>query len=57
MHAPNQIQNSEDILLWADGTWCFRHELHWMTHMSDDYQTLAFDTSAWSELIASVEAD
>lgn len=32
--------SSEDILRWSDGTWCFRYELHEMTHMSDDYEVI-----------------
>lgn len=30
----------DDILRWADGTWCFRYELHEMTHMSDDFEVI-----------------
>jgi hypothetical protein len=26
------------IAEWPDGTWCDLHDLHEMTHMSDDYQ-------------------
>lgn len=25
------------ICFWPDGTWCYRHELEQMTHMSDDF--------------------
>lgn len=28
------------IFYWPDGTWCYRHELEQMTHMSDDYGEL-----------------
>lgn len=33
-----------DIYLWPDGTWCFGDELNAMTHMSDDYVWLAYDS-------------
>jgi hypothetical protein len=32
--------SQEDILRWPDGTWCFRCELYWMSHMSDDYEVI-----------------
>ena len=25
------------ICYWPDGTWCYRHELEQMSHMSDDF--------------------
>lgn len=25
------------ICYWPDGTWCYRHELEQMAHMSDDF--------------------
>lgn len=25
------------ICYWSDGTWCYRHELEQMAHMSDDF--------------------
>lgn len=30
---PDEIQ----ICYWPDGTWCYRHELEQMGHMSDDF--------------------
>ena len=35
-----------DIIVWPDGTWCFRYELHEYTHMSDDYLVLPIDSIA-----------
>jgi hypothetical protein len=43
--------NLEDILMWPDGTWCYRHELSEMTHMSDDYRVIAFDSAEYKELM------
>lgn len=30
----------DDAIVWPDGTWCFRHELAEMTHMSDDFEVV-----------------
>lgn len=27
----------DDVMIWPDGTWCYRVELSEMTHMSDDF--------------------
>jgi hypothetical protein len=37
-------------MLWPDGTWCYRHELSEMNHMSDDYEIIAFGSSKYLEL-------
>lgn len=29
--------SQEDVIVWCDGTWCFREELHEVNWMSDDY--------------------
>lgn len=39
--------SQEDIMLWSDGTWCFRDELEEMTHMSDDYKVLLENSTEW----------
>jgi hypothetical protein len=39
--------SSEDILIWADCTWCYRYELSEMNHMSDDYFVLQSDSPNW----------
>ena len=41
----------EDILLWPDGTWCYRYELKEMTHKSDDYGVLYFDSEEYNEFL------
>lgn len=43
--------SSEDILIWADGTWCFRHELSEMNHMSDDYSTIPVNSPHYDDFI------
>lgn len=37
----------EDVLVWSDGTWCYRYELCEMTHMSDDFSVLYFGTDEY----------
>lgn len=43
--------DNEDIIVWGDvfDTWCYRYELHEMTHMSDDYRVIPFDDGEDSE--------
>lgn len=40
-------QDHEDVLVWPDGIWCYRHELSEMNHKSDDYVVLSFDSEEW----------
>lgn len=49
--------DSEDICIWADGTWCFGYELCWYTHMSDDYRRLPFASSEWTKVIDEIGVD
>ncbi|AXC36474.1 hypothetical protein HOT57_gp30 [Pseudomonas phage phCDa] len=42
----------EDIMVWPCATWCYREELSSMSHMSDDYEILWFDTEAYNEFLA-----
>ena len=44
------MNSSEDIILWADGTWCFAYELEEMGHMSDDYECIPVESNKWNEL-------
>ena len=44
-------RNLEDIMLWSDGTWCYRYEVEEMTHMSDDYEILYMDSPMWLEIM------
>lgn len=39
--------SGEDILQWADGTWCYACEISEMSHMSDDYERIPEDTDAY----------
>ena len=46
------MSDQDDIIVWADGTWCYRYELHEFTWMSDDYTVIAFDSDYFREFIA-----
>ena len=37
----------DDVILWPDDTWCYRHELAEFNHKSDDYEVLAVGTPAY----------
>lgn len=41
------IIDSEDAFLWPDGTWCYRHQLAEMAHMSDDFEVVPFGCRKW----------
>lgn len=32
---------SDDLIIWPNGTWCYRCDLHEFSFMSDDYQIIA----------------
>lgn len=36
--------SGEDIFVWADGSWCYRYEIHEYGHKSDDYEVLWYNT-------------
>lgn len=45
----NPAPCSDDVLVWADGTWCYRENLsEFLTFMSDDFEVLYFDTDRWN---------
>ncbi len=58
--ANKQAPDSEDILLWPDDmtgpTWCWRHELSEMSHMSDDFEVLPFGSPRHQAFLASFNA-
>ena len=41
------VSHPDDILIWPDGSSCFRSELHQMTHLSDDYVVLRHGSVMW----------
>jgi hypothetical protein len=50
------VKSLEDIMLWPDGTWCYREELEEMlTWMSDDYEVIPVDAERWIELTTEKE--
>lgn len=48
-------QDSEDIMLWSDGTNCYRYELSEMNHMSDDYIVLYYNSEGYLNFIKELE--
>ena len=45
------MQEIEDIILWPDGTWCYRHELAEYGWLSDDYIVLEYGTTRWNRFL------
>ena len=43
----NRLKHQDDVIVWEDGTWCYRCELWEMGHMSDDYTALFTETPEW----------
>lgn len=57
--ASQQAPDSKDIFLWPDDmtgpTWCYRYEYGQMSHMSDDFEVLPFDSTKYQAFLASME--
>ena len=45
------MQEIEDVILWPDGTWCYRHELVEYGWLSDDYIVLEYGTTSWNNFL------
>ena len=45
------MYHPDDILLWPNGSWCYRSDIQDMSHLSDDYQVLRADSKQWHEFI------
>ena len=45
------MKEIEDVILWPDGTWCYRHELTEYWHMSDDHTMLEYGTAMWNRFL------
>lgn len=41
--------NDADILVWPDGTWCYRRELARMASMPDDYRVIYVETEEYDQ--------
>lgn len=37
--------SSQDIFLWPDGSFCYRCDAVYFTHMSDDYEVIPYGTT------------
>lgn len=41
----------EDIMLWPDGTWCYREDLEdYLSFLSDDFEVVPFGTPRWEQV-------
>lgn len=45
------MTSDNDLIVWADGTFCFRYELEEYSWMSDDYYVLSFATQAYYQFL------
>lgn len=50
-------EQGSDIILWSDNTWCYRSELHTMTHTSDDYLVIPVGSLHYPDGIIIIEPD
>ena len=48
----DQVQpaSPDDLIVWPDGTYCFRHDLAEYTFMGDDRRTVAFGSAEWERM-------
>ena len=49
------MRETEDVFLWPDGTWCYRHELLEYGWLSDDYIVLEYGTIGWYRFLKEME--
>ena len=42
--------SGDDLIVWPDGTTCYRSELSEFGHMSDDYEVIPFGTERYIAL-------
>ena len=50
MSEPIQSISDDDLIVWPDGTTCFRSELPEFIYMSDDFEVVPVDCLRWFEL-------
>ena len=46
-----KIYCADDLIVWADGTQCYRSELTEFSHMSDDYKVVSFGSVLYNQLV------
>lgn len=42
---------ADDLIVWADGTQCFRSEVAEYSYMSDDYEVVSFGSVRYNQLV------
>ena len=45
------MKDIEDVIIWSDGTWCYRHELVEYGRLIDDHVVLEYGTTRWSSFL------
>lgn len=45
------MTSDNDLIVWSDGTFCFRYDLAEYSWMSDDYYVLPFATKAYYQFL------
>lgn len=45
----------DDVMVWPDGTWCYRDDGADMRHHSDDYYVIPADTPEWERFINHIQ--
>jgi len=48
--------SGDDIIVWPDGTTCYRHDLGDFGHMSDDYIVLPAGSAEWEAQVEKTNA-
>lgn len=46
-----KIYCADDLIVWVDGTQCFRSEVAEYTYMSDDYEVVSFGSVRYNQLV------
>ena len=45
------MKEIEDVILWPDDVWCYRHQMALHTYKSDDYVVLEYGTTSWNNFL------
>lgn len=48
--------SKEDIMLWSDGTWCYREDLPEYQYMSDDFYVVSVSDPMYEDIHRDLDA-
>lgn len=52
------MEHEEDIFLWPNDDWCYRHEFNaGLTDHTDDYEVIPIDSEKWFEIVEDIFDD